>query len=38
VKRWKRFFKKMRRHGGNFMLDSMKKSQKRMELLKKYGL
>lgn len=38
VKRWKRFFKKMKRHGGNFMLDSMKKSQKRMELLKKYGL
>ena len=38
LKRWGRFFKKARKHGGNFMLDSMKKSQKRMELLKKYGL
>lgn len=38
LKRWGRFFEKARKHGGNFMLDSMKKSQKRMELLKKYGL
>lgn len=38
VKRWKRFLGKMRKHGGNFMLDSVKKSQKRMELLRKYGL
>ena len=38
VKRWGRFFKRARRHDGNFMLDSVKKSQKRMELLKKYGL
>lgn len=38
LKRWGRFFKKARKHGGNFMLDSVKKSQKRMELLRKYGL
>lgn len=38
VKRWGRFFKRAKKHGGNFMLDSVKKSQKRMELLRKYGL
>ena len=38
LKRWGRFFKKARKHGGNFMLDSVKKSRKRMELLRKYGL
>lgn len=38
VKRWGRFFKRARRHGGNVMLDSVKKSRERMELLKKYGL
>lgn len=38
VKRWGRFFRKARKHGGGFMLDSVKKSRERMELLKKYGL
>lgn len=38
VKRWGRFFKRAKRHGGNVMLDSVKKSRERMELLKKYGL
>ena len=37
-KRWGRFFKRARKHGGSFMLDSVKKSRERMELLKKYGL
>lgn len=38
VRRWMRFFKKARKYDGNLMKDSMKKSQERMELLKKYGL
>ncbi len=38
VKRWGRFFKRAKKYGRGFMLDSVKKSQKRMELLKKYGL
>lgn len=38
IKRWGRFLKRARRYEGNLMLDSVKKSKKRMELLKKYGL
>lgn len=38
VKRWGRFLKRTRRYGGNLMMDGVKKSQKRAELLKKYGL
>ncbi len=38
VKRWGRFFKRAKKHGRGLMLDSVKKSRKRMELLKKYGL
>lgn len=38
VKRWGRFLKKSRQYDGNLMLDSVRKSQKRREMLKKYGL
>ena len=38
VKRWGRFLKKSKQYNGNLVMDSMKKSQKRMKLLRKYGL
>lgn len=38
VKRWGRFLKRSKKYEGNLVVDSMKRSQKRMELLKKYGL
>ena len=38
VKRWGRFLKKSKKYDGNLMMDGIKKSRKRMELLKKYGL
>lgn len=38
VKRWGRFLKRSKRYEGNLMADSVKKSRKRMELLRKYGL
>lgn len=38
VKRWGRFFKRSKEYKGNLVMDSMKKGQKRMELLRKYGL
>lgn len=38
MRRWGRYFKRTKHYKGNLMLDSYKKSQERMELLKKYGL
>lgn len=38
IKRWGKFFKKTRSRGGSVMLNSVRKSRTRMELLKKYGL
>jgi len=38
IKRWGRYFRQSKDYSGNLMKDSFEKSQKRMELLKKYGL
>lgn len=38
VKRWIRFFRRTKKYDGNLMKESFKRSQKRMELLRKYGL
>lgn len=38
LKRWFRFLKKSKQYKGNLMVDGVKKSQKRRELLEKYGL
>ena len=38
VKRWGRYFKQAKEYKGNLIKDSYTKSQKRMNMLKKYGL
>lgn len=38
IKRWARFIKRARKYDGNLMRESLYKSQKRIELLRKYGL
>lgn len=38
VKRWGRFIKRSKEYDGNLIADSIKKSEKRKKLLKKYGL
>ena len=38
IKRWGRYFKQVKKYDGNLIKDSLKRSEERMELLKKYGL
>lgn len=38
VRRWERYFERTKHYKGNLMIESYKRSQERMKLLKKYGL
>lgn len=38
VRRWSRFIRRTKRYDGNLMTESYKRGQKRIKLLKKYGL